>query len=37
MTDREAAALRAYMQKGGFVIVDDFKARRGGFGGDGLG
>ena len=23
---REAAALRAYMQKGGFVIVDDFKA-----------
>ena len=35
MTDREAAALRAYLQKGGFVIVDDFKARgvRGGFGG----
>jgi hypothetical protein len=26
MTDRQAAALRAYMQKGGFVIVDDFKA-----------
>ena len=26
LTDREAAALRAYMQKGGFVIVDDFKA-----------
>src|SRR5207244_11649025 len=26
MTDREAAALRAYLQKGGFVIVDDFKA-----------
>ena len=26
MTDREAAALRAYIQKGGFVIVDDFKA-----------
>ena len=25
MTDSEAAALRAYMQKGGFVIVDDFK------------
>jgi len=34
MTDSEAAALRAYMQKGGFVIVDDFKPRRfrGGFG-----
>ena len=34
MTDREAAALRAYMQKGGFVIVDDFKPQRfrGGFG-----
>ncbi len=31
MTDREAAALRAYLQKGGFVIVDDFKVR--GFGG----
>jgi len=26
LTDTEAAALRAYMQKGGFVIVDDFKA-----------
>ena len=26
MTDREAAALREYLQKGGFVIVDDFKA-----------
>ena len=25
MTDREAAALRAYLQKGGFLIVDDFK------------
>jgi hypothetical protein len=25
LSDREAAALRAYMQKGGFVIVDDFK------------
>src|SRR6516164_307772 len=25
LTDREAAALRAYMDKGGFVIVDDFK------------
>ena len=27
MTDHEAAALRAYLQKGGFVIVDDFKVR----------
>jgi hypothetical protein len=36
MTDREAAALRAYLRKGGFLIVDDFKPRRyrGGFGGD---
>ncbi len=25
LTDREAAALRAYLAKGGFVIVDDFK------------
>jgi Domain of unknown function (DUF4159) len=25
LTDGEAAALRAYIQKGGFVIVDDFK------------
>jgi hypothetical protein len=25
LTDREAAGLRAYLQKGGFVIVDDFK------------
>src|SRR5258706_14432480 len=25
LTDREAAALRAYIEKGGFVIVDDFK------------
>jgi hypothetical protein len=25
VTEREAAALRAYIQKGGFVIVDDFK------------
>jgi Domain of unknown function (DUF4159) len=25
LTDVEAAALRAYIQKGGFVIVDDFK------------
>jgi hypothetical protein len=40
MSDREAVALRAYLQKGGFVIVDDFKPRRGGrFGrfGGGLG
>jgi hypothetical protein len=36
MTDSEAAALRAYMLKGGFVIVDDFKVR--GFGrGGGIG
>jgi hypothetical protein len=26
MTDREAVALRDYIHKGGFVIVDDFKA-----------
>jgi len=26
-TDREAAGLRAYLQKGGFVIVDDFRGR----------
>jgi uncharacterized protein DUF4159 len=25
LTDREAAALRLYLQKGGFLIVDDFK------------
>jgi hypothetical protein len=25
LSEREAAALRAYLQKGGFVIVDDFK------------
>ncbi|HYM21695.1 MAG TPA: DUF4159 domain-containing protein [Vicinamibacterales bacterium] len=25
LTEREAAALRTYIQKGGFVIVDDFK------------
>jgi hypothetical protein len=25
LTDREASALRAYLQKGGFLIVDDFK------------
>jgi hypothetical protein len=34
MTDKEAAALRAYLQKGGFVIIDDFK-REGDFGSDG--
>src|ERR1700704_3836030 len=28
MTDSEAAALRTYILKGGFVIVDDFKPRR---------
>jgi hypothetical protein len=27
LTDREAAGLRAYLQKGGFVIVDDFKVQ----------
>jgi hypothetical protein len=26
VTDEEAAGLRAYLQKGGFVIVDDFRA-----------
>ena len=31
MTNTEATALRAYLQKGGFVIVDDFK-REGDFG-----
>jgi hypothetical protein len=36
ITDSEVAALRAYMQKGGFVIVDDFKVfGRRGFGGQG--
>jgi hypothetical protein len=34
MTEREAAALRAYLDKGGFVIVDDFK-RTGDFGSPG--
>ena len=28
LTDSEAAALRAYLAKGGFVIVDDFKTPR---------
>ena len=38
ITDSEARALREYMLKGGFVIVDDFKVRgfRGG-GGEGFG
>jgi hypothetical protein len=34
MTDAEAVALRAYLAKGGFVIVDDFKLP-GGIGGGG--
>lgn len=34
MTDREAEHLRAYLDKGGFVIVDDFKLP-GGIGGGG--
>ncbi len=34
MTDKEAAALRAYLAKGGFVIIDDFKMP-GGIGGRG--
>jgi hypothetical protein len=34
MSDREATALREYIQKGGFVIVDDFKLP-GGIGGGG--
>jgi hypothetical protein len=34
MTDREGAVLREYLQKGGFVIVDDFKAE-GDFGSSG--
>jgi len=34
MTDKEAAALRLYLQKGGFLIVDDFK-RPGDFGSPG--
>ena len=37
MTDDEVAAFRTYMQKGGFVILDDFKVRgwNGGLGGGG--
>jgi Domain of unknown function (DUF4159) len=31
MTDAEARGLREFMQKGGFVIVDDFKPNRRGF------
>jgi hypothetical protein len=34
LTDRQVATLRAYMQKGGFVIVDDFK-QEGDFGSPG--
>jgi hypothetical protein len=34
MTDAEAVALRTYLQKGGFVIIDDFKLP-GGIGGGG--
>jgi hypothetical protein len=34
MTDREAEGLRNYLAKGGFLIVDDFKERFRGFGGD---
>src|SRR5262249_22326750 len=38
MTDQEADALRAYVKKGGFVIVDDFKPRRfRGYGEEGYG
>lgn len=32
LTDREAASFRAYLQKGGFVIFDDFAENRGGWG-----
>jgi hypothetical protein len=35
MTDAEAVGLRAYLQKGGFLIVDDFKVA--GYGGMGFG
>jgi len=37
ITDSEIAALRTYMLKGGFVIVDDFKVLFRGFGGGGGG
>jgi Domain of unknown function (DUF4159) len=33
MTDKEAVGMRRYIQKGGFVIVDDFKPMRRFFGG----
>ena len=32
VTDAEAAAFRAYLLKGGFVIFDDFAEQRGGWG-----
>jgi hypothetical protein len=37
LSDGEAASLRAYLQKGGFILVDDFKMRGwgGGMGGGG--
>jgi len=31
MTDQEAVSFRTYLQKGGFVIFDDFTERRGGW------
>jgi hypothetical protein len=31
MTEEEAAGFRAYLQKGGFVIFDDFSESRGGW------
>jgi hypothetical protein len=31
LTDEEVAGFRAYLQKGGFVIFDDFSAQRGGW------
>ena len=37
LTDSEAAALRAYLLKGGFAILDDFKTPNSGFGGGGGG
>ena len=37
LTDSEAAALRAYLLKGGFAILDDFKTPGSGFGGGGGG
>jgi hypothetical protein len=32
MTDKEAAGLRAYLQKGGFLVFDDFRGGDGSFG-----